>query len=391
MYNNLLIFIIFIIILIITYYNSLNNNILTNNNSFNLLNYYNFIEWLDLLKNNNVNTLINYTSRIPTYLKPRTHIPIANKYIIIKSKYDFSDYHFVLYWINNHEASIIIRRLDFFKIEKPFKLKIYDINNDKFAMFDFAPTDDNEIKLNINCDIELIKTNTNNVQLIPKIIIQTAKSEECNLAQYNAVMSFIELNPEYEYMFFNDEACFNYIKNNFDSIVLDTYNKLKPTAYKADLFRACILYKMGGCYFDIKQINRVPLRDIISHDSDLILCHDAIPFAFYNALMISSPNHITIKKVIDAIILNTKNNYYGLCPLSPTGPCLLYKIDPHHKTDIINKHNHGIYSHHKIRHKGYLYDNKLKKIIISTAYRGYYKKEDKSYYAVLWFNKDIYN
>jgi mannosyltransferase OCH1-like enzyme len=391
MYKNLLFIIIFIIILIITYYNSFDHYILPNNNSFNLLNYYNLLEWENLLKENNTNKLINYTTKIPSYLKPRSDIPVANKYVIIKNKGDYSDYHFVLYWINNYQGLIIIRRLDNYNIIKPFKLKVYDINHNKFEIFNFDPINKNEIKMEIKCNVELIKTELNNNQLIPKIIIQTAKSNECNMAQHNAVMSFIELNPEYEYMFFDDDACINYIKNNYDDITFETYNKLKPTAYKADLFRACVLYNTGGCYFDIKQINRVPLREFISNDQDLILCQDALPQAFYNALMISIPKHITIKKVIDAIILNTKNKYYGTCSLCPTGPCLLYKLDPHHKTDLINKFNFAIYGHYKIRHKGYIYNKKLKKIIINTSYRGYYKKEDKNNYFNLWFNKDIYN
>ena len=204
-------------------------------------------------------------------------------------------------------------------------------------------------------------------------------------------MSFIELNPEYEYMFFDDNACYNYIRNNYDELTLNAYNKLKPTAYKADLFRACVLYKMGGCYFDIKQINRLPLRDLINSDQELLLCKDAQPFALYNAFMLCSPNNLIMKKVIDSIIENVNNNYYGSCPLCPTGPCLLYKIVPHYKTNIENKFNYLVYSHHKIRHKGHIYNNKDNKIIISTAYRGYYKKNNKSYYSKLWHNKDIYN
>jgi mannosyltransferase OCH1-like enzyme len=164
-------------------------------------------------------------------------------------------------------------------------------------------------------------------------------------------MSLIELNPEYEYKFFDDNACYNYLKNNFDNTILEAYNKLKPTAYKADLFRVCVLYKMGGCYFDSKQINRTPLREFINENQDLILCKDAIWFSLYNAFLISSPNNLIIKKVIDSIILNIEKKYYGKCALCPTGPCLLYKVIPTHKTDIINRFNHLIYLNYKIRHK----------------------------------------
>lgn len=391
MYNNLLILIIIILLLIISYYNSMNNNVLVNNNEFNLLNFNNFKEFIHLLNDKNDNSLLNYKSIIPTYLNKRDQIPISNKYFLIKEPNDYSDFHFMLYWINKNEAFLIIRRLDDYEIIKPIKLKIYDIDDEKFNIINIQSTKNNKITGNIKCSFELIKIKTDTKQKIPKIIIQTDKSNECDLSKYNSIMSFIELNPEYEYMFFDDNTCYNYIKNNYDEITLNAYNKLKPTAYKADLFRACVLYKMGGCYFDIKQINRVPLRDLINTDQELLLCKDAQPFTLYNAFMLCSPNNLIMKKIIDSIIENVNNNYYGSCPLCPTGPCLLYKIVPHYKTNIENKFNHLVYSHYKIRHKGHIYNNKDKKIIISTAYRGYYKKNNKSYYSNLWHNKDIYN
>ena len=320
MYNNLLILIIFVIILILMYYNTFNNNILKNNNSFNLLNFHDCLEYYHLLNDKNINNLFNYKKKIPIYLKPRADIPVANKYNIIKKDNDYSDYHFILYWIGNHETSIIIRRLDNYKISKSFKLKIYDINNNNFEIIDFDPVNDNVIIRNINCKIKLEKTNTENKQLIPKIIIQTSKSDECDLAQYNSIMSLIELNPEYEYKFFDDNACYNYLKDNFDNTILEGYNKLKPTAYKADLFRVCVLYKMGGCYFDSKQINRTPLREFINENQDLILCKDAIWFSLYNAFLISSPNNLIIKKVVNWLInlhyykskvIKNKNSFKG--------------------------------------------------------------------------------
>jgi mannosyltransferase OCH1-like enzyme len=391
MYNNLLILITLIILLTIINYNSIDNNSLVNNHIFNILNFNNFKEFIYLLNGYNVNELLNYKSTIPTYLKKRDDIPIANKYNLIKEPNDYSDFHFILYWINDNEASLIIRRLDDYKIEKPIKLKIFDIRQEKFDIINIYPTEHNTVFKNIKCSFDLIKIITDTNQKIPKIIIQTDKSNESNLSKYNAVMTFIELNPEYEYMFFDENACYNYIKDNYDEITLNTYNKLKPTAYKADLFRACILYKMGGCYFDIKQINRVPLREIISSKRKILLCKDIQALALYNAIMLSSPDNIIIRKVIDSIIKNVKNEYYGTCPLCPTGPCLLYKNATRHKTYIENKFNHIIHNNYKLRHKGVIYNNKDKKIIISTCYKGYYKKYDENYDDNLWHNKNIYN
>ena len=43
-----------------------------------------------------------------------------------------------------------------------------------------------------------------------------------------------------------------FISKYFNKDVLEAYDTLLPGAYKADLWRYCILYKMGGIYMDIK-------------------------------------------------------------------------------------------------------------------------------------------
>jgi mannosyltransferase OCH1-like enzyme len=57
---------------------------------------------------------------------------------------------------------------------------------------------------------------------------------------------------KYKHIIYNDDECLEYIKNNYDDKVLETYNKLENKAHKADLWRYCILYKEGGLYMDIK-------------------------------------------------------------------------------------------------------------------------------------------
>jgi mannosyltransferase OCH1-like enzyme len=80
-------------------------------------------------------------------------------------------------------------------------------------------------------------------QKIPKRIIQTSVNNSCkNIYNYNAFMTFIELNPEYEYYFFDNNDVKKFIRDNFDEEVLEAYDTLVPGSYKADLFRACVLY-----------------------------------------------------------------------------------------------------------------------------------------------------
>lgn len=51
---------------------------------------------------------------------------------------------------------------------------------------------------------------------------------------------------------FNDRDCREFIMREYPPDVLTAYDRLIPTAFKADLWRYCVLYKYGGVYLDVK-------------------------------------------------------------------------------------------------------------------------------------------
>jgi hypothetical protein len=51
---------------------------------------------------------------------------------------------------------------------------------------------------------------------------------------------------------FHDEDCRSFIEREYPPDVLMAYDRLIPTAFKADLWRYCVLYKYGGAYLDVK-------------------------------------------------------------------------------------------------------------------------------------------
>ena len=59
-------------------------------------------------------------------------------------------------------------------------------------------------------------------------------------------------NPEFEHHILDASEQREFIKANFEADVLLAYDTLIPAAFKADLWRYCILYKKGGIYVDIK-------------------------------------------------------------------------------------------------------------------------------------------
>jgi len=51
---------------------------------------------------------------------------------------------------------------------------------------------------------------------------------------------------------FHDAECRDFIAQEYPPDVLMAYDRLIPTAFKADLWRYCVLYKYGGVYLDAK-------------------------------------------------------------------------------------------------------------------------------------------
>lgn len=88
-------------------------------------------------------------------------------------------------------------------------------------------------------------------------------------------------------------------------------------------------------------------------------------------MLISESNDNKFKSLIEKIVNNVNNNFYGLCPLHPTGPRLFY--------EYFKDENIKLY-HKKIEpKKDYLncyIEDKNKNILLNTFYDGYYNNKD---------------
>jgi mannosyltransferase OCH1-like enzyme len=171
-----------------------------------------------------------------------------------------------------------------------------------------------------------LKNVTYQSQNIPRIIHQTFKTNIVPYGMYESIESWKNKNGEYEHFFYTDDDCINFIQEHFDKNVLYAYLNLIPGAFKADLFRCCVLYIKGGVYVDSDMICLSPLKDLIEDvDSFIITRDDPMSKSFlYNAFIASEPKHPFLKKQIDSIVdnvFNLKDLYY----LEVSGPCLFGK------------------------------------------------------------------
>ena len=81
---------------------------------------------------------------------------------------------------------------------------------------------------------------------IPSNIYLTYKNRECIPSK--VFRNFNKFAPKYNIIFYDDNQCLEFLKNNYSSDVVNTYLRLKIKAHKADLFRYCILYKKENIF-----------------------------------------------------------------------------------------------------------------------------------------------
>lgn len=168
--------------------------------------------------------------------------------------------------------------------------------------------------------------NENNNQKIPKVIYQTFETDDVPQGMYNSINSWINKNTDYEHYFFDSKDRIEFIEKYFNKDVLEAYIRLLPGAFKADLWRCCVLYQKGGVYVDADMICLKSLSELIEVNDEFLIARDD-PMAktfLANGFIASIPKHPFLKKQIDNIVDNVKNlreRYY----LDITGPALMGK------------------------------------------------------------------
>jgi mannosyltransferase OCH1-like enzyme len=178
-------------------------------------------------------------------------------------------------------------------------------------------------------DIHTININTPHNSYIPKNIYltwETSDIEKMLPKMKESVELLKSVNNDCNVYIFDNDQCYNFLKKYFKEEVSNAFNNLIPGAYKADLWRYCVLYKFGGIYQDIKYqpINGFKYSELLFNDIEyFVRDRDVGGSGIYNALLICKPKNQILLKCINKIIDNCKKKYYGNSSLEPTGPLLM--------------------------------------------------------------------
>ena len=230
-----------------------------------------------------------------------------------------------------------------------------------------------------------IKSHYNNK--IPLNIFQTWHSKNLPEMMSKNTEFIKQSNPAFNYMLFDDNDCREFIKTNFNIDVLNAFDKLVPGAYKADLWRYCILYVKGGIYLDIKYvpINGFKLITLMEKEHWVL---DIDNNGIYNALIVAKPGNSILLEAINHIVVNVKNRYYGNSCLEPTGPLLLAKLFSRQQKQTLDM-KHIFYI--SMKYRFILFNN----YFIFKSYNEYMDEHAQNkkvqHYSVLWDHRQIYN
>lgn len=242
------------------------------------------------------------------------------------------------------------------------------------------------------------KMNISESKEIPKVIYKTGIDDYNNINDdvIDVFENTLKLNPDFKIYYYSDKDSRDLIKNNFNDDTLDAYDTLIPGAYKADLFRYCIMYLNGGIYSDLTQRFTTPFKDFINFKKDNLFLVEDRPQLDYRkkgpttetkpgiqiSFMAARPGNPVYLHAIRKIIENVKNKDYGYNPLDPTGPRLFYNVLVNHGKD----YRIGLKETGKR-----IIDNEGKTIIINKL-NGHHKVilKNKPHYSDLWFRRKIY-
>ena len=240
---------------------------------------------------------------------------------------------------------------------------------------------------------------------IPSIVHRTWHTLEINKKMFDkAHKRWIDMNPGFTFKWYDINDCrkfMKYFENKYKINVHKSWEKLKPLAYKSDLWRLCILYDEGGVYIDADSYPFLPIQEMTkdcfkNSDNQFIASLENKLFILpctgvHNGFIISTPRNKILLEAINIILDNVENERYFNCDLEYTGPVVLKNalINIYNKEPIIGDNKNYYLFYYSLDN---IYKNK-KKIIskkFDVFYSSIYKKLIKNNWSKMAFNKDIY-
>jgi mannosyltransferase OCH1-like enzyme len=172
--------------------------------------------------------------------------------------------------------------------------------------------------------------------MIEKNIFQSWYTKVLDPLMQAKINVFKNLNPDYSYNLYDDNDMDNFVNEHFKGEIAECYNKLNIIVAKVDFWRYLVLYKYGGIYLDMDSSIEKPLDELIRSTDEAIITAEGNPGLYVQWALIFSKGHPILKKTIELIISNIKNNSYPNDIHKMTGPSVYTKAINEIHMEIFN-------------------------------------------------------
>jgi mannosyltransferase OCH1-like enzyme len=152
--------------------------------------------------------------------------------------------------------------------------------------------------------------------MIPKLLWQTYKSKFPPNDSISSIKTWLNLNPNYQWYYFDDVKCSQFISDHFSSEFVDMYNSLPYGVMKADAWRIAIIYVYGGVYADIDTRCLVPI-DYWTKDYSFIAAVETPGGTIGNFTFAAEPNHPIIQSCLEHLLINYNDPNFMNHPHTP--------------------------------------------------------------------------
>ena len=207
------------------------------------------------------------------------------------------------------------------------------------------------------CKLEDRVVLNNKNSKIPPNVFQTWETNLFGKTHFNSLKLFRENNPDLSFYLFDKEKRDDYMNSKWQHHPISKiYFNALLGPLQSDIFRYCILFDLGGYYFDISKGCRIPLNQLHENNHEAIITYEDNTFFIppsspkhYNLLrpfnyflqwgLAFAPKHNFLSKLIDEICLISdfyKNKEFEnpkLAVLNFTGPGMYTNVMRKYITD----------------------------------------------------------
>jgi len=174
--------------------------------------------------------------------------------------------------------------------------------------------------------------------IVPPRIFQTWKTKHLPPLMARNRELLTRRTPDFEHYLYDDDDCRAFLAQHFRPSVLAAYDKLIPGAYKADLWRYCVLYIYGGIYLDIK------MNFEEGFDPQSLLSREHFPLdvpmdppGVWQGLLVCEKGSLILRAAIERCVRNVQCSYYAPTPLAMTGPVFLHDVIRDVHPELLNE------------------------------------------------------